>query len=121
CMILVTGGLGFIGAHTVRALAALGQRCLAVTRRPVRGPAPFADLGGMATVVQADPADLPSLRRGGGGGRVRGGGPPAPPGPGPPGGGGAVVRTRGGAVGSRGGAAPPRGAPRGAHTRCLGG
>ncbi len=39
-MILVTGALGFIGAHTVRALTALGQRCPALTRRP----APFADL-----------------------------------------------------------------------------
>ena len=62
-MILVTGGLGFIGAHTVRALASLGQRCLAVTRSPVPGPAPFADLGDMVTVVQADAADPSSLRR----------------------------------------------------------
>src|SRR5262249_58678404 len=82
-MILVTGGLGFIGAHTVRALAALGQRCLAVTRRPVRGPAPFADLGGMATVVQADPADLPSLRRAGGRVRLQGGWSPPPAAAGP--------------------------------------
>jgi hypothetical protein len=33
-VILVTGGLGFISAHTVRALASLGQPCLAATRRP---------------------------------------------------------------------------------------
>jgi UDP-glucose 4-epimerase len=38
-MIVVTGGLGFIGAHTVRALASLGQRCLAATRSPVHGEA----------------------------------------------------------------------------------
>jgi len=97
-MILVTGGLGFIGAHTVRALAALGQRCLAVTRRPVRGPAPFADLGGMATVVQADPADLPSLRQAGDGHRIRGVVHLAASALGPPGERGPFVRTGVGAL-----------------------
>ena len=71
-MILVTGGLGFIGAHTVRALASLGQRCLAATRRPVSDPVPFADLGDLVTVVQADAADLSSLRRAGDGRRLSG-------------------------------------------------
>src|SRR5712691_9958618 len=97
-MILVTGALGFIGAHTVRALANLGQPCLAVTRRPVRDPAPFADLGGMVMVVQADPADLSSLRRAGGGRRVSGIVHLAAPAPGPPGERAAFVRTSIGAL-----------------------
>jgi UDP-glucose 4-epimerase len=71
-MILVTGGLGFIGAHTVRALASLGQRCLAATRSPVPDPAPFTDLGDTVTVVQADAADPVSLRRAGDGRRISG-------------------------------------------------
>ena len=71
-MILVTGGLGFIGAHTVRALVGLGQPCLAATRRPVPDPAPFADLADMVTVVQADAADPPALRRVGDGRRISG-------------------------------------------------
>jgi UDP-glucose 4-epimerase len=84
-MILVTGRLGFIGAHTVRALASLGQRCLAATRSPVPDPAPFADLGDMVTVVQADAADPSSLRRAGDGRRVSGIVHLAAPAPGPPG------------------------------------
>ncbi|HMH35377.1 MAG TPA: NAD(P)-dependent oxidoreductase [Streptosporangiaceae bacterium] len=92
-MILVTGGLGFIGAHTVRALAGLGQPCLALTRRPVHAPAPFGDLGDMVTVVQADPADLSSLRRVGDGPRISGIVHLAAPAPGPPGTRAAFVRT----------------------------
>ncbi len=92
-MILVTGGLGFIGAHTVRALASLGQRCLAATRSPVPDPAPFADLGDMVTVVQAGAADLSSLRRAGDGRRVSGIVHLAAPAPGPPGERAAFVRA----------------------------
>jgi UDP-glucose 4-epimerase len=32
-MILVTGGLGFIGLHTTRALLAAGETCVLVQRR----------------------------------------------------------------------------------------
>jgi len=84
-VILVTGGLGFIGAHTVRALTRLGQPCLVLTRQPVHGPGPFADLGEAVTVVQADPADPASLRQAGAGHRITGIvhlGAPAPGGPG---------------------------------------
>src|SRR5262249_59161464 len=66
-VILVTGGLGFVGAHAVRALAGLGQRCVVLTRRPVPAPSLFADLGDVVTVVQADAADRSSLRRARGG------------------------------------------------------
>ena len=97
-MILVTGALGFIGAHTVRALAGLGQPCLALTRRPVRDPGQFADLGGLVTVVQADPADLSLLRRAGDGQRITGIVHLAAPVPGPPGQRAAFVRTSVGAL-----------------------
>jgi UDP-glucose 4-epimerase len=40
-MILVTGGLGFIGSHTARALLDLGESCLLVQRRPAALPAAF--------------------------------------------------------------------------------
>jgi len=79
-VILVTGGLGFIGAHTVRALARLGQPCLVLTRRPVRRPGPFADLGEAVTVVQADPSDPASLRQAGAGDRITGDRSPGRPG-----------------------------------------
>jgi len=83
-MILVTGALGFIGAHAVRALAGRGEPCLALTRRPVPDPGPFADLGDMVTVVPADPADQSSLRRAGDGQRISGIVHLAAPVPGPP-------------------------------------
>ncbi|WFE26562.1 NAD(P)-dependent oxidoreductase [Solwaraspora sp. WMMD791] len=58
-MILVTGGAGFIGSHTVRALAEAGQECVLLQRRAPVVPAPLADLPVYA--VQADIADLDAL------------------------------------------------------------
>ncbi|WP_433688209.1 NAD-dependent epimerase/dehydratase family protein [Micromonospora carbonacea] len=58
-MILVTGGAGFIGSHTVRALAEAGQECVLLQRRAPVVPAPLADLPVHA--VQADVADLDAL------------------------------------------------------------
>jgi UDP-glucose 4-epimerase len=58
-MILVTGGLGFIGSHTVRALAEAGQECVLLQRREPQVPAHLADLP--VHVVQADVADLDAL------------------------------------------------------------
>ncbi|GAB2506494.1 NAD-dependent epimerase/dehydratase family protein [Nocardiopsis aegyptia] len=63
-MILVTGGLGFIGTHTVRALLDLGEDCVVVQRRARDLPA-FLDESRVA-VEQADITDrdaLPSIGR----------------------------------------------------------
>ncbi|MFD8792660.1 NAD-dependent epimerase/dehydratase family protein, partial [Streptomyces vinaceus] len=61
-MILVTGGLGFIGSHTVRALLDLGEDCVVVQRRTTELPAVLA--GAKVAVERADIAPL-----GGGGAR----------------------------------------------------
>jgi UDP-glucose 4-epimerase len=59
-MILVTGGSGFIGSHTVRALAALGESCVIIQRRSGEVPVYLADLPVVSE--QADVADLDALR-----------------------------------------------------------
>src|SRR5262245_29310803 len=58
-MILVTGGLGFIGSHTVRALLDLGEGCVLVQRRTASVPAGLADE--QVAVEQADITDLAAL------------------------------------------------------------
>jgi UDP-glucose 4-epimerase len=58
-MILITGGAGFIGSHTVRALAEAGEECVLLQRRTPSVPAHLADLPIHA--VQADVADLDAL------------------------------------------------------------
>jgi hypothetical protein len=59
-MILVTGGSGFIGSHTVRALHNLGETSVLVQRRTDQVPVHLADLPVVAE--QADVADLDALR-----------------------------------------------------------
>jgi UDP-glucose 4-epimerase len=59
-MILVTGGSGFIGGHTVRALHELGESCVIVQRRSGDVPAHLLDLPVVAE--QVDVADLDALR-----------------------------------------------------------
>jgi UDP-glucose 4-epimerase len=61
-MILVTGGLGFIGAHTVRALLDLGQQCVVVSRT-ARKPPDFLAEASMddLKVERADCTDLAGL------------------------------------------------------------
>lgn len=49
-MILITGGLGFIGSHTARALLDLGEECVLAQRRPSSG---FPG----ATIVRVDIGD----------------------------------------------------------------
>src|ERR1700740_118489 len=59
-MILVTGGSGFIGSHTVRALHGLGEPSVVMQRRSGQVPPHLADLPVVAE--QADVANLDSLR-----------------------------------------------------------
>lgn len=58
-MILVTGGLGFIGSHTVRALLHLGEPCVVVQRRSRALPAILASE--QVAVERADITDLAAL------------------------------------------------------------
>ncbi|MFD1146858.1 NAD-dependent epimerase/dehydratase family protein [Saccharothrix hoggarensis] len=58
-MILVTGGLGFIGSHTVRALLDLGEGCVLVQRRAADVPADLVDE--RVVVERADVTDRAAL------------------------------------------------------------
>jgi len=61
-MILVTGGLGFIGSHTTRALLELGESCVLAQRRSPTVPDGFAaEAGSRLFVEQVDLADRASL------------------------------------------------------------
>jgi UDP-glucose 4-epimerase len=61
-MILITGGLGFIGSHTVRALLDLGQSCILTQHRTARRPEFIArDIGGRALIEQVDVTDRQAL------------------------------------------------------------
>jgi UDP-glucose 4-epimerase len=59
-LILITGGLGFIGTHTARALLDLGESCVLVQRRETAGvPSLLAD--GDVIVERADIGNLDEL------------------------------------------------------------
>src|SRR5258708_37858470 len=66
-MILITGGLGFIGSHVTRALLDLGESCVLVQRR-TSGPNELitADEGTRVFIEQADVTDQGALREIGG-------------------------------------------------------
>jgi UDP-glucose 4-epimerase len=54
-VILVTGGMGFIGSHTVQALADLGHGCVATSHRTAR------ELGDAVSVEHVDVADRDAM------------------------------------------------------------
>jgi UDP-glucose 4-epimerase len=58
-MIMVTGGLGFIGTHTVQALLDAGEECVLVQRSHAEVPAGRFEVP--VAVEQADAADLDAL------------------------------------------------------------
>jgi UDP-glucose 4-epimerase len=58
-MILITGGLGFIGTHSVQALLDAGEECVLVQRSHAELPAGRFDTA--VAVEQADAADLEAL------------------------------------------------------------
>jgi UDP-glucose 4-epimerase len=61
-MILVTGGLGFIGSHTARALLDLGESCVLAQRRSATVPDAFApEAGSRVFVEQVDLTDSAKL------------------------------------------------------------
>jgi UDP-glucose 4-epimerase len=60
-MILVTGGLGFVGTHTTRALLDAGESCVLVQRRAPVLPEDLAGAGGSVITEQADISDLDAL------------------------------------------------------------
>jgi len=61
-MILVTGGLGFIGLHTTRALLAAGEECVLVQRREPVLPADLArEEGRRVFCERADVTELAAL------------------------------------------------------------
>jgi UDP-glucose 4-epimerase len=61
-MILITGGLGFIGSHTTQALLDLGEQCVLVQRRaPVVPGGLTGEVGRRVFVEQADVTDLAAL------------------------------------------------------------
>jgi UDP-glucose 4-epimerase len=59
-MILITGGLGFIGSHTVRALLDLGEGCVLIQRRTPELSRVLR--GALVSLEQADVTELDSLR-----------------------------------------------------------
>jgi len=61
-LILITGGLGFIGANTAMALMDLGESCVLVQRRATPPPASIASrLGRQVFIEQADINDRAAL------------------------------------------------------------
>src|SRR5262245_10114322 len=61
-MILIIGGLGFIGSHTTRALLDLGESCVLVQRRAASAPGLLADeIGERSVIEQGDVTDRASF------------------------------------------------------------
>jgi UDP-glucose 4-epimerase len=62
-MILITGGLGFIGSHTARAVLDLGEPCVVAQRRDPAGLPPMlaGEAGGRLFAERADLTDASAL------------------------------------------------------------
>jgi UDP-glucose 4-epimerase len=62
-MILITGGLGFIGTHATRALIAAGEKCVVISRGEAAVPRDLSPLLGRSLFhVRADVADTERMR-----------------------------------------------------------
>lgn len=63
-MILITGGLGFIGLHTARALLALGETCVLTQHHVTRTPEVFkGEIGSRLFIEQLDMTDSDAFLR----------------------------------------------------------
>lgn len=72
-MILITGGLGFIGSHVTRALLDLGESCVLVQRRTSGPSSLIADGEGTRLFIErADVTDTAALREIGGRHKITG-------------------------------------------------
>ncbi len=64
-MQLITGGMGFVGRHTAKALLDLGETCVLTSSQPPRGPKFITDEIGERLFIErvdvSDPAAFPSI------------------------------------------------------------
>ena len=62
-MILITGGLGFIGSHTTRALLDLGERCVVTQHHRTEAPAFLREELGERLIIEPWSSKIPPRYR----------------------------------------------------------